>query len=279
MKLIVLIIVLVGISVVSLGQKVNNSDFPTDFDDKARGYDAMRVVFYNVENLFHPDNDSLKNDDSFTPEGMNHWSTYKYWKKQNNIAQVISSVGGWEMPAIVGLCEIENKHTLVHLTNYTALKKYKYSIVHHESPDWRGIDVAMIYRREKFTVLYDTAYSIRFAFDTASRTRDILYVKGLAMETDTMHIFITHWPSKYGGAFVTIPKRKHVAKEIRKYSQQILRRNPNAKILTTPVADSPISFELHEGAQLNIKAAQDDWYEVQLNHNSGWILKNEVWAY
>ncbi|MCK5846639.1 MAG: hypothetical protein KAG84_04315 [Bacteroidales bacterium] len=224
-----ILITIIFQSTFSWGQ-IKNS-FPEDFDDSARGYSAMRVVFYNVENLFHPSNDSLKNDDSFTEEGMNHWSKYKYWAKQKKIAQVITAVGGWENPAIIGLCEVENKLSLIHLTAYTSLKNSKYSIVHRESEDWRGIDVALLYRREKFKVIKDTAYNVRFSFDPNSRTRNILHIKGVAMETDTIHIFVTHWPSKYGGAFVTIPKRKHVASEIRKYTEQVLAKNPQANIL------------------------------------------------
>ncbi len=226
----ILIILSLVISITLFSQK-NINGFPPDFDDAVRGYNSMRIMFYNVENLFHPDDDSLKRDESFTPEGMNHWSKHKYWTKQKKIAQVLSSVGGWEAPAIIGLCEVENKRTLIHLTNYTSLKKYKYAICHHESEDWRGIDVALLYRREKFKVISDTAYDVRFSFDPNSRTRNILHVTGVVMETDTVHIFVTHWPSKYGGAFVTIPKRKHVAQEIRKYCKQITDVNPNANIL------------------------------------------------
>ena len=221
-----------SLSVISaFSQKTGIPDFPSDFDDNVRGFNAMRIVFYNTENLFDPADDSLKFDESFTPEGMNHWSKHKYWVKQKMLAQVISAVGGWEVPAIVGLCEVENRHVLINLVGNTTLKKYKYSIIHHESPDRRGIDVALIYRKEKFNIISDTAYQVRFPFDTASRTRDILYVKGIALDSDTLHIFVTHWPSKYGGAFVTIPKRKYVAKKIRSYTDIILKQNPDAKIL------------------------------------------------
>lgn len=226
----IIIFLFIAISFGGISQTTVNG-FSPDFDDAARGFNSMRIMFYNVENLFTPDDDSLKRDESFTPEGMNHWSKYKYWTKQKKIAQVITSVGGWEAPAIIGLCEVENKLALIHLTNYTSLKNQKYSIIHHESEDIRGIDVALLYRREKFRVIADTAYDVRFSFDKSSRTRNILHVTGIAMETDTLHIFVTHWPSKYGGAFVTIPKRKHVANEIRKYSQQILKKNPKANII------------------------------------------------
>ncbi len=255
MKLLISIIFITVIISINLSAQ-NIDGFPKDFDDSPRGYNSMRIVFYNVENLFNPDNDSLKKDDSFTPEGINHWSEYKYWDKQKKIAQVLTSVGGWENPAIIGLCEIENKLTLIHLSHYTSLKNSKYSIVHRESEDWRGIDVALLYRKEKFRVISDTAYNVRFDFDPNSRTRNILHIKGIALDTDTLDIFVTHWPSKYGGAFVTIPKRRHVANEIRKYTQQILKKNPNANILIMgDFNDSPDQESVVEG--LGAKAPKD----------------------
>jgi exonuclease III len=231
LKRIILFIVSLLFSISVLNAQNSIKEFPEDFDDAVRGLDAMRIVFYNAENLFDPADDTAKFDESFAPEGGNHWSKYKYWIKQKKIAQVISAVGGWEAPALVGLCEVENRHVLINLVSGTGLKKYKYSIIHHESPDRRGIDVALIYRKEKFLKISDTAYQVRFPFDTASRTRDILYVKGLALDADTIHIFVTHWPSKYGGAFVTIPKRKYVAKQIKSYADRILKQNINAKII------------------------------------------------
>lgn len=243
----------------SWGQSISPAAFPSDFDDNPRGFDAMRVMFYNCENLFDPADDSLKVDESFTPEGNNHWSNYKYWKKQNNLAQVISALGGWETPAIIGLCEVENRHVLINLAYNTSLKKYKYGIIHHESPDRRGIDVALLYQKQKFNVLSDTAYQVYFPFDTASRTRDILYVKGIALNSDTLHIFVSHWPSKYGGAFVTIPKRKYVAKKIKSYSDEILKKNPKAHILIMgDFNDTPVDESVTQG----LKAKSPDKYKA-----------------
>ncbi len=201
------------------------------FDDSQRGFEAMRIMFYNVENLFDTQNDSLINDEAFLPEGDNHWSIHKYYTKQQMLSKCISAVGGWENPEIIGLCEIENKKVLVELVNQNSLKSAKYGIVHHNSPDGRGIDVALLYRREKFKVISDTAIKVVFPNDSKSRTRDILYVKGLALETDTLHLFVTHWPSKYGGAFVTVPKRAHVATILKHLSDSIRIANPKANII------------------------------------------------
>lgn len=232
-----------------LGQGVSN-DFYKSFDDNPRGYDAVRIMFYNVENLFNLTHDSLKKDDEFLPDGIKNWNKSKYWAKQQNIAQVITAVGGWEMPTIVGLAEVENIHTLINLVGNTQLKNTKYKIVHHESPDWRGIDVAMLYRPEKFKVLFDSAISIEFPFDTTSKTRDILYVKGVIMGLDTIHLFVTHWPSKYGGAFVSAPKRMWVAQQVRSFTNTLLKSDSKAKILIMgDLNDAPNEESLCEGLE------------------------------
>ena len=171
----------------------------------------FRIVFYNVENLFDIYNDSLKLDDEFTPEGVRHWNNRKFYKKLNNIYRVILSVGEWEPPAIVGLCEVENRFVLNKLVYDTPLSKFGYEIIHEESPDKRGIDVAMLYRPDLFKPVSHKVIGIRFPFDLASRTRDILYVKGVVNNSDTIHFFVNHWPSKYGGLMATEPKRYFVA--------------------------------------------------------------------
>jgi endonuclease/exonuclease/phosphatase family metal-dependent hydrolase len=234
---------------ISYGQNQEASLFK-GFDDNPRGRNAARIMFYNVENLFDTEHDSLKFDQQFLPEGDHRWDKRKYWAKQKKIAQVITAVGGWEMPTVVGLAEIENIHTLLNLVHHTQLKSTNYHIIHHESPDRRGIDVALLYREEKFQLLFDSAISIRFPFDTASRTRDILYVKALLFDSDTVHFVVTHWPSKYGGAFVTIPKRVYVAQQIRKLTDAIMQENPNANIIIMgDLNDTPDEKSLMEGLQ------------------------------
>ncbi|MEZ5083825.1 MAG: hypothetical protein R2750_10305 [Bacteroidales bacterium] len=135
-------------------------------------------MFYNVENLFDTKDDSLTNDNEFLPESDRHWDNHKFYTKLNRIYKVIIGVGEWEPPAIVGLCEIENRYVLNKLVYDTPLKTFNYKIVHYESPDERGIDVAMIYRPDIFSVDTSVAINISFPFDPESRTRDILYVRG-----------------------------------------------------------------------------------------------------
>jgi predicted extracellular nuclease len=111
--------------------------------------DKYRIMFYNVENLFDTYNDPSTNDDEFTPEGSKNWSAYRYQKKLNDIARVIIAAGEWNAPAVVGLCEIENFQVLLDLTTNTPLKPLGYQIVHENSKDARGIDVALLYRADK----------------------------------------------------------------------------------------------------------------------------------
>jgi len=200
-------------------------------DAGKRGEDALRVMFYNVENLFDPRDDSITSDDEYQPGGMRGWTSNRLKQKQINISKVVLAVGGWEPPDMIGLCEVENFRVLYGLVNYTPLKNFGYRIIHYESPDPRGIDVALLYRPEKFRVLQSTPIRISFPFDTASRTRDILFVKGIACKRDTLNIFVNHWPSKFGGAMATIPKRNYVASVVRKFSDSLLAVNSNANIL------------------------------------------------
>jgi hypothetical protein len=190
---------------------------------------GIRAMFYNVENLFHPSNDSLKNDDEFTKEGTRYWSFKRYYDKINKVGKTAIAVGEWEPPAIIGLCEIENIQCLKDLVYASPLKKFGYEIVHQESGDRRGIDVALLYRPAYFTFLSYEAIVLKFG-PNSRPTRDILYVKGLAGE-DTLHFFVNHWPSRYGGQLVTAPKREFAATVLREKYDSILSYNENAAII------------------------------------------------
>lgn len=203
-------------------------------DQSTKQYDDLdfnRIVFYNVENLFDIYNDSLKRDDEFTPEGERNWNNKRFYKKLNNIYRVMMGVGEWNPPVIVGLCEVENRFVLNKLIYQTPLKTFDYKIIHEESPDRRGIDVALIYRSNGFNPIEHKTIGIRFPFDTASRTRDILYVKGILQEKDTVHLFVNHWPSRYGGYLETKPKREFVASVLRRQVDSLFLSDPDPKIV------------------------------------------------
>lgn len=191
--------------------------------------EGIRVMFYNVENLFHPSNDSLKNDDEFTPEGTRYWSWKRYYDKVNKVGKIAIAVGEWEPPVIIGLCEIEDINCLKDIVFNSPLKKFGYQIVHQESADRRGIDVALLYRPNYFELLHQQAIVLKFGADSRP-TRDILYVKGLS-NNDTLHFFVNHWPSRYGGQLATAPKREYAAEVLRSKYDSILNIHPDAAIL------------------------------------------------
>ena len=190
---------------------------------------GIRIMFYNVENLFYPTDDSLKNDDEFTKEGKKYWSWKRYYDKINKVGKTAIALGEWEPPAVIGLCEIENIDCLEDLVYKSPLKKFGYQIIHQECADKRGIDVAMLYRPDYFNFISYESIVLKFESDSRP-TRDILYVKGEVGE-DIVHLFVNHWPSRWGGQQATAPKREHAAKILREKYDSILAVNPNAAII------------------------------------------------
>ncbi len=216
------------------------------FEDAFRGNNSIRVMFYNVENLFDIYDDTLKNDESFLPEGDHHWGSYKYYEKTNNLGKTILAVGGWEAVEIIGLCEVENIKVLEDLTRKTVLKNSEYQIIHKESPDKRGIDVALLYRKDKITI--DTVQYIEVFLGTDNRpTRDILYATVRTTNNAQLHVFVNHWPSRYGGQMKSDPKRKAAARVVRGYVDSILNVQPNANILLMgDFNDEPDNESIHD---------------------------------
>lgn len=191
----------------------------------------FRVMFYNCENFFDCKDDSLTNDSEYLPGGLRGWNYERYQKKQNNIGRVISSIGGWNCPALVGLCEVENDNCLRDLTRYSGLKNLSYKSVHYESPDARGIDVALLYQADQFKVLESRAIRINYLNDPKSKTRDILFVKGMVPTADTLFVFVCHFPSRLGGELESEGKRLFVANRLRLETDSIFRVNPAANIV------------------------------------------------
>jgi len=215
---------------VKIVQNLDLEGFWKSFDDSPRTNRA-RIAFYNVENLFNTENDSLVSDEGYTPEGTSHWTKYRYWNKINKLSKVIVALGGWDYPEIVGLCEVENRRVVSDLIKSKSLIGGDYEIVHYDSPDNRGIDVALIYRKDRFRVLYSEPIRVTFPDEPNSKTRDVLYVNGLfPFSKDTLHIFVNHWPSRYGGYAATIVKRNRAADIVRAKVDSLYDVNVNARI-------------------------------------------------
>jgi predicted extracellular nuclease len=192
--------------------------------------DYVRVAFYNVENLFDTENDSMINDEEFLPDGENHWTSYRYYEKLDHISKVFLNLGGWELPAVIGLCEIENQRVLDDLVRLTGLREFEYAIVQEESPDRRGIDVALLYRPDIFRYIRHQVIRVTFPFAPEVLTRDVLHVEG-TIAGDTIHVFVNHWPSRSGGQEASEPRRVYVAQQVRAAVDSLWALNPNAKVL------------------------------------------------
>lgn len=189
------------------------------------------VMFYNVENLFDIYNDPQTDDDEFLPSSAKKWNKTRYQEKLNKLAKVIRAVGGYSPPAIVGLAEVENKTVLLDLAARHAIAQAKYDILHYHSTDPRGIDVAMLYNSDLFKVIQSKSFHVEFPFDDKTKTRDILYAKGIALGSDTIHVFVNHWKSRYGGRVETERYRVYQAKVLRRRVDSIFLEHPTAKIL------------------------------------------------
>ena len=172
----------------------------------------LTFVELNCENFFDCRHDSLKQDTEFTPEGGRHWTRTKYWTKLNHIGQEILSCSD-DLPDIVALCEVENDTVIHDLTRRSLLRNAGYEYLMTESPDVRGIDVALLYQPMRFLPLCYDYIEVEPLKDMRP-TRDILYVKGVTQKLDTLHLFIVHAPSRYGGEKASQPYRMQVAKTL-----------------------------------------------------------------
>lgn len=198
-------------------------------------YDANKnftVASYNVENLFDIFHNPGKNDKEFMPTSKKQWTEKRFNEKISHIAKVLCSINKNELPEIIGLYEIEDDYVLKALIKQPCLAKGKYKIVHEESPDVRGIDVALLYRPDQFKYLSHKKFQINFPHNKKIKTRDILYVKGVISNSyDTLNIFVNHWTSRWGGEFKSQPKRVLEAKVLRHNVDSILKINHSAKII------------------------------------------------
>ncbi|MCF8335039.1 MAG: endonuclease [Bacteroidales bacterium] len=189
------------------------------------------VAFYNVEDLFDTRNDPNTYDDAFTPSGEKHWTAERYMQKLDHIGRVLTSLNVHEYPEIIGMAEVENRQVLLDLIRSDRFNSAYYKIVHENSPDMRGIDVAMLYRPDEFQYIQHHSIPIQFPFDPESKVRDILHIKGVAAEKDTLHVFINHWKSRAGGRKATEQKRIYSARVLKRYTDSLIHHNPKARIV------------------------------------------------
>lgn len=206
----------------------------------------FRVMFYNVENLFDTIDEPGKNDEEYLPEGSRYWTPYRFRQKLLTIYKVVAAAGEWDAPDVIGLCEVENRFVLELLRELTPLVNIPYNIIHRDSPDVRGIDVALMYRPDKMEIIDSAFFTLVFPHEPTIKTREILYAKGL-LSNDTLHFFVNHWPSRLGGAQAEL-SRMFTGSFLRKRVDSLFKVNPRAKIIIMgDFNDEPNDRSLTEG--------------------------------
>jgi endonuclease/exonuclease/phosphatase family metal-dependent hydrolase len=228
-----------------------------------------RIVFYNTENFFDTRNDTLTADDEFTPVGGRHWNYSKYQSKLTNLYKTFIALGNWNPPDLIGICEVENKQVLTDLVNNTPLSKYNYRIIHANSPDKRGIDVAMLYNNARVNIIR----SRYFGIDKAGLfTRDILYCQA-RLGDDTCHFLINHWPSRSAGQLETEPDRLAAAARLRSIVDSLIHVCKKPKIVIMgDFNDEPWDMSLSQTlkAITDTRNAQSDYlYNLSRAPESG----------
>lgn len=270
-----------------------------------KNYEVVTVAFYNVENLFDTLNDPNTRDDDRTPEGRDRWTEDIYKIKVKNTAKVLAELGREttnQPPAVIGLCEVENQQVIVDVLNDPELKPYNYGIVHVDSPDERGIDVALIYQKKYFLPIAFKNHALRLYDNDGTRdyTRDQLLVYGM-LAKEPVYFIVHHWPSRSGGQKRSEPNRIDAAKLNKKLVDSVLQQNPKAKIVNMgDFNDDPVNISLAEVLQATDKKRQvfknkvlynpmmsfykqgigtacyrDNWNVLDQIHVSGGLLKAE----
>jgi endonuclease/exonuclease/phosphatase family metal-dependent hydrolase len=214
----------------------------------------LTLVELNCENMFDCQHDSLKDDVEWMPDGKRKWTPARYWRKLNHIGQEILSCQQEGVPDLVALVEVENDSCLFDLTRRSLLRGAGYEYLMTQSPDVRGIDVALLYQPMTFhPICYD--YLDVTPLEGMRPTRDILYVKGETLKGDTLHIFVVHAPSRFGGEKHSRPNRQLVADRV----MGVVRQLPaEAKVIIVGdfndgATDSALRF-MEKGGMHNVTA-------------------------
>lgn len=241
-----------------------------------------RIMFYNCENLFDVYNDTLINDEEFLPEGDKHWNSSKYYHKLSNISKVITAVGGWKPPELVGLCEVENQKVLFDLTMNSPLYHFGYKVIHKDSPDTRGIDVALLYQPKSYNPIVNRFVNINFPSSNSRKTRDILYSKGVLLDNDTIHLFVNHWPSRWGGQLESEPSRLYVASVLKCIIDSILVVSDSANVIimgdfNDEPTDKSISKMLNS-TKYGVGSSSLCNLSISSNYNVGTLKYRGVWS-
>jgi hypothetical protein len=225
---------------------------PAETLPEAGNYQIRTLAFYNVENLFDTADDTLVADSERTPEGSYRWTGDRYNKKLRDISEIVSAIGRLEAkrsPDLIGLCEIENRGVLNDLLAQDALRHTNYGIIHYDSPDRRGIDVALLYNKEVFLPLESQSRRLLLSDPQGFRkyTRDQLVVYGY-LDAEPIFLSVNHWPSRSGGQRKSETYRRQAAALQRSILDSILRLIPDARYISMgDFNDDPTDISIKYG--------------------------------
>ncbi len=243
------------------------------------------IAFYNAENLFDVfvDNKVISND--FLPFSAKNWTLKRYESKINKLGLVISKIGFTSVqrpPAIIGMAEVENDKVLNDLIKSKDLNPYNYGFVHYNSMDERGIDVALLYNKDEFTIEYSKAIPlvIEDEFGNRDYTRDILLVTGY-LDGLKVHVLVNHWPSRHEGRDETEFKRIYAADQVTKIMSSLQNDDSNAQIIVmgdfndNPNSQSIINLKTFNGL-FNTLESVWSYSRGSVNHNFTWIQFDQI---
>ena len=233
MKKYVVLILIVQLPFIAFSQK------------NEKKYAIRTVAFYNLENLFDTINEVAKNDEASPMMELKGNKSIVYWDKIDKLASVIAQIGeetAKTSPAILGVSEVENLSVLEDLVKSKYIKGKNYEIIHYESPDKRGIDVALLYQKKYFTPIFHQSFNPNiYRNNRKVYTRDQLLVTGY-LDDELIHIIVNHWPSRSGGELKSRPLREKAAYQNTKIIEQVREKDPNAKIIVMgDFNDDPIN--------------------------------------
>ena len=252
-------------------------------------YKMVAVGFYNLENLFDTTNDTTINDEDFLPEGKLNWTSEKYKEKQANMAYALSQIAIEHTKAglsVFGVAEIENRGVLEDLVHQEALVSRNYKIVHFDSPDFRGVDVGLIYNPAHYSPITSKSIPLIFIGDGGKRefTRDILMSTGL-LDGDTVTFLVNHWPSRRGGEEATAYKRNKGAQTCRMIADSLYHLNPSSKVIIMgDLNDDPTSISIKNYIRAKYKATEVNTGDIYnpmadyYNRGIGSNAYNDSWS-
>lgn len=252
-------------------------------------YKPSLIGFYNLENFYDTVNNPMVDDEEFLPNSERHYNSRIFLDKVERLSTVISQIGTDVNPdglALLGVAEIENDTVLNILTHSKLLKSRNLKIVHYDSPDKRGIDVALLYNPKYFTPIYSTKLFVKLPGGSKESylTRDVLYVKGL-LDGDTIHVMVNHWPSRSGGEERSIPARAAAAGVDKRIIDSLMAIDVKTKVVIMgDLNDDPVSPSLTKtiGAKGSMNGLKDGgmynpWVDFYKN-GIGTIAYQDSWG-